>query len=656
MIVSQHTEVRPAASAAEPRGEAAAAIVRREQISSILRLGSSMLAVNACNATVLVAGLWATPQRSEVLYWALGVFSLLGFMAARQYRHRGRLTVESCRQSTINKAIFYAFALGLCWAPPPLLFFHDASPGSQLLIACLCAGMLGGGALALSSIPLAAVAFTTPILLGSALGLLRSGADYFLIVAVLGVYAFALLFSVFAHASQIKSRALRQLEAEERARTDNLTGLPNRLAFNETLEKTFERRRRSGECFALLHIDLVDFKLVNDRFGRLAGDELLQAVAKRLRESLKPSEIVARLDNDEFAVLAVLAEDATREEEAIVVAHRVTGCFEEPFEIEAGEVYCGACVGVAVAPRDGIDSRALARSSDIALYRAKQNGGLFCIFEPGHDAVARAESALVRDLRRALHLNQFRLVFQPIVNIASGEIVAAEALLRWTHPDRGPVSPAVFIPIAERTGFIHDLGLWVIDAACRTAAKLPRAIRIAVNVSAVQLRDPRFAERALQLIADAGLAPDQFEIEITETALLSDDRTTHASIRRLAAAGVGVSLDDFGAGYSSLNHLLRLPLDRVKIDRCFVTDVLHRRDCAAIVRGLIGMVADLGLKTVGEGVEDAAHLDWLRRNGCTEAQGFYLGAGMPETELAELLSGERTRLPGVTQIAATSQK
>ncbi len=623
----------------EPLSAAAAERLRKEQLSAVARQTPGMMFANACNALALMAAFWETPEHVAVLYWLMCLLSFTGYLGLRQYRRVASNPAAPCRPNAIRKAILNAFALGLCWASMPLYFFQDASPGEQLLIACLCAGMLCGGAFALASIPAAAVAFTGPIVLAAAISLLRSGAeDNLLTVLVLGVYAYALLRGVFSYAAQLRSRTRQQVDTEEKVRRDSLTSLPNRSWFYEAVENEFQQSTHSGECFALLFVDLDDFKCVNDRFGHLAGDELLLRASERLRQILRATDFLARLGCDEFGVLA---RNINGEEDAVRIAQGIIDCFEQPFTIDAGEVFCSASLGVAIAPRDGDNAHSLLRHGDIALYRAKLRGGLFCVFEPRHEQNAREERALEVDLRRALQLQQFELAFQPLLDIASGEIIGCEALLRWVHPTRGSVSPALFIPIAERTGFIHSLGLWVIERACRAAASLPGHIRVAVNVSAVQLRDPHFAQHVLDRMAQAGVHPARFAIEITETALLSDDQTTDLSVRKLAAAGASISLDDFGTGYSSLNYLRKLPLEVVKIDKSFVQDVLNQPDCAAIVRGLISMIAELGIKTVGEGVEEAAQLDWLRRNGCDVAQGYLIGKPMPKAEFSRFLAAWR---------------
>lgn len=620
----------------EPLTEEASARLRAEQLSTILRQTPNMMIANACNALVLFAAFWSTPQRNSVALWATTVISVAGYI---YYRNRKRLPgprLQRYRSFVLPRAVLYACALSLCWAAVPALFFENASPGAQLLITCLCAGMLCGGAFALASIPYAAVAFTTPIFVASAATLARSGgSDYILISAVLVVYTLVLLRGVFTHAEQMKLRLLEQMDTERRVRTDALTSLPNRLWFQETVDIEFARILRSRKYFALMYVDLDDFKLVNDRLGHAAGDELLTQVAQRMRACLRPTDLVARLGGDEFAVVATSINDP---EDASVIARQVTQCFEPPFSIASEEVFCGASLGVAIAPRDGDNPRTLLRNADIALYRAKQNGGLFCLFEPRHEAVAREERALEHDLRRALQLDQFSLVFQPLLEIGAGDINGCEALLRWKHPTRGQVAPSVFIPIAERTGFIHDLGLWVVEKACVAAASFPHHVRVAVNVSAVQLREPKFAERVLDCLFSAGISSTQLGIEITESALLSEDHATDSSIRKLAGSGVAISLDDFGTGYSSLSYLRKLPLHKIKIDRSFTQDVLNQPDCAAIIRGVVAMAADLGISSVGEGVEDVNQLDWLRQNGCWEAQGYLISKPLYETEFKAFIA------------------
>jgi diguanylate cyclase len=626
--------LRLGVAGSEPLSREAAARLRSEQLSTILHQTPNMMAANACNALVLLAAFWSTPKQTQALLWALAVIAIASVIYFRYTRRIPRDRTSARRLSAMTKLFLHTLALSLCWAALPILFFQDAPPGVQLLIACLTAGMLSGGAFALASVPFAAFTFTIPIFFGAATALIWSnGPDYLLISLVLIIYTLVLLRGVVTYAEQIKSRVLQQIETERKVRTDEMTSLPNRLWFHESVDTEFSRLSSDNEYFALIYVDLDDFKLVNDRLGHAGGDELLVEVAKRMKAAVRPSDLVARLGGDEFAVVATSITDA---DHAIAIAKRLTQCFETPFSIGSEGVYCGASLGVALAPRDGDNPHSLLRNADTALYRAKQNGGLFCVFEPRHESVAREERALERDLRRALLNNQFTLVFQPLLQFGANEIKGCEALVRWVHPTRGQVPPSIFIPIAERTGFIHDLGLWILEEACRAAAQFPEGIRVAVNVSAVQLRDPKFAERALSALSKAGLS--RIGVEITETALLSDDQATDSSLRKLASAGVEISLDDFGTGYSSLSYLRKLPLHKIKIDRSFVTDLLKQSDCEAITRGVIKMAADLGISCVGEGVEHIEQLEWLRRNGCYEAQGYLISRPLSPPDFANFLA------------------
>jgi diguanylate cyclase (GGDEF)-like protein len=417
-------------------------------------------------------------------------------------------------------------------------------------------------------------------------------------------------------------------------RTDARTALPNRLGFQDSIDLEFARMNRSGEGFALICVDLDNFKLINDKLGHAAGDELLVQAARRMSACVRPNDLVARIGGDEFVILITSIHS---KEEAIAAARRVSACFEAAFYLDEQAVYSAACLGLAVAPQDGTDPRALLRNADIALYRAKQHGGTLCLFEARHDAQERETRALEADLRRALALRQFALVFQPILDIGSGEIVRCEALLRWIHPTRGHVDLSVFIPLAEKAGLIEDIGLWAFENACKMAARLPARLRMAINVSPMQLRAPHFFVKAMDYASAFGVSSTRLEIEITESVLLADDETTDKAIRRFSQAGIGISLDDFGAGYSSLSYLRRLPLNRIKIDRMFMRDVLIQPDCAAIVIAVIRMAADLPKSIVAEGVEDEAQLEWLRHAGCSEAQGYLISAPRPEQELIEII-------------------
>lgn len=623
-----------------PLQEITTARLHLEQLSAVRRHTPGMMLANLCNAFVVVVALWSSPQQMLAIVWGGALLAVAAFIYFGRHL-RPRTDVRSPKRygRTLLRAKLNALMLGACWAALPLFCFANASPGERLLIACVSAGMMCGGAFGLASIPLAALAFSGPIILASFVALAGAGDNELLLVAILlGVYAVVLLRGVFSFSEQLKTRLLKQIATEQSVQSDALTGLPNRLGFLETIEKAFERTARSGQRFALFCVDLDNFKTINDRFGHLAGDEVLVHAARRIRDALPESDYVARLGGDEFVILATSAQE---DADILALAQKVMDCFDEPVLVDGEEISSAASIGVAIAPQHGSELRTLQRNADIALYRAKARVGAPSLFEPRHDAEARDARALELDLLRAVQMRRLSLVFQPVLNIARGDIVGCEALARWSHPTRGPISPAVFIPLAEKTGVIHELGLWVVEEACRAAARFPADFRVAVNVSPIQLRDPEFPDKVLRCLSEANVLPGRLDLEITETTLLSDDQVSIASVKKLAQAGVSIALDDFGTGFSSLSYIRRMPLDRIKIDRSFVSDILAHADCAAIVLGVIRMARDLGITIVAEGVETIEQLNWLRANGCAEAQGYLISRPQPEAEFFSLLSAWR---------------
>ena len=352
--------------------EAVEGRVRAEQINNVKRYLTWILLANICNALVLVAALWASPLRRLAVAWA-SVIVVVGLYYGLRQRRTARVRPTHVSANTIARAIRNSLLLGILWATLPLIFFADASPGGQVIIACLCAGMLGGGAFALASIPAAAIAFTAPIVVASAITIGRSGDAAYALVAVLMIsYVSVLWRGIYVYASQIVKRVAEQVKAEREVRRDELTSLPNRLAFFEELESAFLQHNRFLERFAVLHLDLNDFKVVNDRRGHATGDKLLVEVGRRLRESVRQVDLVARLGGDEFAVVVANAEDAAI---PTALAARIVSRLDRPFLIDGGEVYAGACVGIALAPTDGDNSELLLKSADEALYDAKHRPG-----------------------------------------------------------------------------------------------------------------------------------------------------------------------------------------------------------------------------------------------------------------------------------------
>ena len=414
------------------------------------------------------------------------------------------------------------------------------------------------------------------------------------------------------------------------AHHDALTGLPNRLMFHERLEDALAQGGRWGGI-ALLCLDLDRFKQVNDTLGHPAGDMLLKAVAGRLRGCVRDGDVVARLGGDEFAVLQC---GAGPTEYASDLARRIVETLGAPYDLGGGRAVIGASVGIAVATSAPCSADLLLRSADLALYRAKADGrGSFCLFESSMDEQMRARQAIERDLREALARNEFTMFYQPVFHLRDQRVSGFEALLRWRHPDRGLVSPAEFIPLAEELGLIVPVGEWALVQACADAATWPNEIRVAVNLSPVQFHSPGLVAAVRRALQTSGLPAHRLELEITESALLQDSKAVLATLHELRALGLRTALDDFGTGYSSLSYLRSFPFDKLKIDQSFIREVTHRPDCRAIVRSVLDLSRELGMTTTAEGVETEDQLDQLFRDGCTEVQGFLFDRPRPAADI-----------------------
>ncbi|MGB6175292.1 MAG: EAL domain-containing protein [Methylocella sp.] len=435
--------------------------------------------------------------------------------------------------------------------------------------------------------------------------------------------------------------AKRQAEARiaHMAHHDALTGLPNRVLFHERLDEALLRVRRDRDKFAVLYLDLDEFKNVNDTLGHAAGDKLLVAVAERLRTCLRDCDMVARFGGDEFAVLQI---GLAGPHEAGAFADRIVTLLSEPYDIDGQQVVIGASVGIALAPADGETSDQLLRNADMALYRAKEDGRCtFCFFQPGMDARLRAHHTLELDLRKALAAGEFEVYYQPLVTLETGVISGFEALLRWHHPVRGMVTPAKFIPLAEETGLIVPIGEWVLRQACAEAVAWPDDLKVAVNLSPVQFKKGNLPQVVFATLASAGLPAARLELEITESIFLAESKTNLATLRRLRALGVAISMDDFGTGYSGLSYLRAFPFDKIKIDRSFISELGDSADCMAIIKAITHLGSNLGIPTLAEGVETKKQLSWLREVGCTEMQGYLFSRPVPASEIAGLLSSQR---------------
>ena len=418
------------------------------------------------------------------------------------------------------------------------------------------------------------------------------------------------------------------------AHHDALTDLPNRVLFRQKLEDALAHARR-GSSLALLCLDLDQFKAVNDTLGHPIGDALLCAAAERLARNTRDTDMVARLGGDEFAIVVAPIEKPA---EATRFADRLIELIAAPFDIAGHQIVIGTSIGIAFAPQDSMNADQLLRGADLALYRAKTDGRGVCrLFHAEMDAQMQARRLLELDLRQALLASQFELFYQPLVDLRAGAATGFEALLRWRHPERGIVSPADFIPLAEEIGLIMPLGEWALREACKTAASWPGTIRVAVNLSPAQFKSRNLVTAVAQALHEAQLAPGRLELEITETVILQDTAATVATLHQLHALGVGIAMDDFGTGYSSLSYLRRFPFDRIKIDQSFVRELCSKQDCGAIVRAIAGLSRDLGMATTAEGVETSEQLSMLRDLGCTEVQGYLFSPAVPSGDVAGLL-------------------
>ncbi|WP_375459992.1 putative bifunctional diguanylate cyclase/phosphodiesterase [uncultured Enterovirga sp.] len=432
------------------------------------------------------------------------------------------------------------------------------------------------------------------------------------------------------------------------ARHDALTGLPNRTLFREHMELLGLRNARP----AVLCLDIDRFKNVNDTLGHPIGDGLLREVAERLGAAAGPDDLLVRLGGDEFALVRA---DYHGPEEVATLAAEIVESMSRVFEIEGHQIVVSVSVGVALGETATHDADRLLKSADMALYRAKAEGrSTFRFFEADMDARLQARRSLELDLRAALGLNQFELFYQPLVLTQSGEIAGFEALLRWRHPERGLVPPLTFIPLAEEMGIIEEIGAWVIETACAEAMSWADDIKVAVNLSPIQFRNRFLASQVAGCLARTGLAPHRLELEITESVLLNDSDSVLTILNELKLLGVGISMDDFGTGFSSLSYLHKFPFDKIKIDQCFVRG-LFESDGLAIVRAVIGLGRSLNLEVIAEGVETAEQLRALRDEGCLQAQGYHFSKPVPASEAKDLLAGRlAAQSPQQTFVALSS--
>ena len=446
--------------------------------------------------------------------------------------------------------------------------------------------------------------------------------------------------SVLMVTRDISERADAESQVHYLAHYDLLTGLPNRALFRDRLLQAMAQAKRSDTLVAVMFLDIDHFKDINDTLGHAVGDQLLKEIAQRIRSCVRETDTVARFGGDEFGLIQTNLHTV---EGAADLADRLITLLSEAYPIEGHEIHSAASIGVTIYPFDDHNAEDLLKNADMAMYKAKREGrSRYQFYIAELNQVIQRRAAIERDLRVALQKQQFRLHYQPQLDLVTGRVVGVEALLRWQHPERGDISPAEFIPVAESTGLILPIGDWVLHSACRQArawqdAGLP-PLRVAINLSAAQFRHKNLLETITQALSDSALEPCWLEVELTESLIMKDVRATVDTLRHLHELGVLISVDDFGTGYSSLSYLTRFPISKIKLDQSFVRE-LDKKDGAAIARTVITLGHSLNMKVMAEGVETESQLRFLRDHACNEVQGYYFGRPMPAGAIERLLRG-----------------
>ena len=443
-------------------------------------------------------------------------------------------------------------------------------------------------------------------------------------------------------AGEIVERRRSEAAMKHIAHHDALTGLANRVLFQNRLVQAMSEADECGEAVAVLSLDLDRFKEVNDTFGHPTGDLLLRAVAQRLLAAVRTEDTVARMSGDEFAIIQPRRAVSSEPDNTDTLAQRLLEAFEEPFQLGDNVLKCGVSIGATLFPFDATEADELLKTADIALYYAKSEGrGVYHRFDKDMSAELEKRRGFEIDLRSALDNDEFELHYQPLIDIETRSVFGCEALVRWRHPVRGLVQPSEFIPIAESSGLIVEIGEWILRTACAEAASWPAPIKVAVNLSPVQLTTNNLVEVVTDALSAANLDPARLELEIIESTLLGNTEPVLRTLWSLKKLGIEIAMDDFGTGYSSLGYLRKFPFDKIKVDRSFVTDMSAEKESIAIVRAVVGLATGLGITTVGEGVETIEQLDSLRAEGCEQAQGYYFSQPRPASELQAMFEQAR---------------
>jgi diguanylate cyclase (GGDEF)-like protein len=635
-----------------PLSEEVSARFRVEQLAHVERCAPAVMLASCLSALTFAIAMSHAAAGDRARLWSMLVFVLASAFYAR--RLGVAAPMETARESRVFGATASAFLHGVLWGLLPAIFFPAATLPQQFLISGFVLATLFGGAYPLSTIPGALLAHVAPIGAGFMAALLFEHEPVFdIVAAIVAIYLAVTVTEALRRSAAAARRFAAEAEAREGAMRDELTRLPNLAAFREELTRAFARLARRNEPFALLCFDLDGFKGVNDMMGHGAGDAVLAEAARRLRAATRENDLVARLGGDEFALIAT---DLRGVEDAVTIAQRILTSFRAPFDVDGRSLPISVSIGVALAPSDGVDPETLIHNADSAMYATKQAGRCgYTLFRDRFGFVAE-RNTLDAELDRAFATRELFMVYQPFVDTATGETTGFEALLRWRHPVRGVLSAGEIVPLFERAGQIDRVGAFALQEATAAARGWPAHLRVAVNVSALQLRKPNFETVVRDALRASGLEPHRLELELTETAMIADGEMAHQMLANLRALGVVTALDDLGTGYSSLANLVGLPLDRIKIDRSFVENLDTNPMCASVVKLTIELARSLSLAVTAEGVETTAQLAILRGFGCVEAQGYLFSRPRPANQIPALFGvcpiGEAEPAPAVVRAVA----
>lgn len=607
---------------------------RQILLANLFTRTASIVFASICEISVCATAYYLHPN---ALYagWSCAVVALL---IARLTLIRLCATRSARGQPTPTSAFLFASLLWSALFGFGTLLCNISGDQTLFLLGNVCAvGVIGGLAGRNAGTPRLVLLQISFILGLLGVGAALSPGSGKLVLLFQAPFCAAGFFTVALRSNRDTVALLLARENSHRlAHHDSLTGLPNRTRISELLlERTELGSLRENLLFAVLLIDLDGFKAINDSLGHAAGDQILQEAATRLREVLPGGDLVGRLAGDEFVVIS----DGTGQARDVrVLADHIVKTLARPFVLREALVHIGASVGVSLYPEHAKSGPQLLICADRALYAVKRSGkSAFAIFDADKHASDESLSLLRSDLEGAMQsFIGLRMEYQPIVDLSNGAVSGREALIRWTHPTRGELAPSAFIPTAERTGLILALGEWALLRSCKEAFTWQDKVPVAVNVSPVQLREESFASSVAAILRKTKLPPVRLNIEVTETVLLNDDVVTRRNIARLRALGIGLALDDFGTGFSTMSTLVRFSFDKLKIDSSFVRESVHRRESAAVVRGIVALAREIGMPTTAEGIETQEQLDFVRQCGCTHAQGFLLGKPVRGDEIARI--------------------